>query len=443
MSDNIGYTPGAGAIIAADNVDGALLQRVKLGVGGDGTAVDVSAENPMPVVPQGYDPIGQKLLVGTARDRLFDNFNTFDTTDMWELVQTGDGMTISGPLGGAVAGSTPYLNIASGVTANSKTILRSRQSFRPPFDLRYAVTASQRIANNQLRIGFLEVDDAGDLVTDTTYSTADVVLNARNAVIETFDGVTATSANLNVRGAGAALDTLANAFGTGFTTVATGTGPNFITPTIFALTMEREKINSRAFGQNVLTNTGTQFGYDRTMVNPTKLYKLYVIVDNGAVAPASTTDWRLHFVNLLDNARFDISPRNPGLTDVSKAMGVLVGNAVAIGTLPSIAATPILYADTIANLAGGATFNGTSRDGGAGAVYQDFFAMAFANVAGTLFVDNSTDNTAWVEAARLAVPAGESVILKVPAFTRYQRVRYVNGATAQASFAIRSMYRRI
>jgi hypothetical protein len=49
MSDNIGYTPGAGAIIAADNVDGALLQRVKLGVGGDGTAVDVSAENPLPV----------------------------------------------------------------------------------------------------------------------------------------------------------------------------------------------------------------------------------------------------------------------------------------------------------------------------------------------------------------------------------------------------------
>jgi len=50
MSDNIGYTPGSGATIAADNVGGALHQRVKLTFGGDGAALDVSAENPLPVV---------------------------------------------------------------------------------------------------------------------------------------------------------------------------------------------------------------------------------------------------------------------------------------------------------------------------------------------------------------------------------------------------------
>jgi hypothetical protein len=49
MADNVGYTPGTGATVAADEIAGVLHQRVKIGVGGDGVAVDVSQENPMPV----------------------------------------------------------------------------------------------------------------------------------------------------------------------------------------------------------------------------------------------------------------------------------------------------------------------------------------------------------------------------------------------------------
>lgn len=49
MSDNVGYTPGSGATIAADNIGGVLHQRVKIGVGADGTAVDVSEVNPLPI----------------------------------------------------------------------------------------------------------------------------------------------------------------------------------------------------------------------------------------------------------------------------------------------------------------------------------------------------------------------------------------------------------
>jgi hypothetical protein len=49
MADNVGYTPGSGATVAADEIGGVLHQRVKLGIGDDGTAVDVSAANPMPV----------------------------------------------------------------------------------------------------------------------------------------------------------------------------------------------------------------------------------------------------------------------------------------------------------------------------------------------------------------------------------------------------------
>ena len=49
MADNVGYTPGSGATVAADEIGGVLHQRVKLGIGDDGTAVDVSESNPMPV----------------------------------------------------------------------------------------------------------------------------------------------------------------------------------------------------------------------------------------------------------------------------------------------------------------------------------------------------------------------------------------------------------
>jgi len=49
MADNVGYTPGSGASIAADDIGGVLHQRVKIGVGADGEATDVSTTNPMPV----------------------------------------------------------------------------------------------------------------------------------------------------------------------------------------------------------------------------------------------------------------------------------------------------------------------------------------------------------------------------------------------------------
>ena len=49
MADNMQVTPGTGATVAADEIGGALYQRVKIAAGADGTAVDVSAASPLPV----------------------------------------------------------------------------------------------------------------------------------------------------------------------------------------------------------------------------------------------------------------------------------------------------------------------------------------------------------------------------------------------------------
>jgi len=53
MPDNVAYTPGAGATIAADEIAGVLYQRVKPVTGVDGMASDVSQQNPMPIAAYG------------------------------------------------------------------------------------------------------------------------------------------------------------------------------------------------------------------------------------------------------------------------------------------------------------------------------------------------------------------------------------------------------
>ncbi len=49
MADNVGYTPGVGASVAADEIGGNLYQRIKPVHGDDGTAIDTSSDNPFPV----------------------------------------------------------------------------------------------------------------------------------------------------------------------------------------------------------------------------------------------------------------------------------------------------------------------------------------------------------------------------------------------------------
>jgi hypothetical protein len=447
MSDSVGYTPGTGAQIAADDVSGVLYQRIKLIHGADGeNDGDVAASNPLPVTVAGYDAAGQKLLVGTARDRFFDNFNDFDTTPggNWELVQTGAGMTISGPLGGGAAGSGPYLNIASGTTGGERTIVLSRSSFTLPIEARYQITASQRIANNRLLVGFVQVDDTGAIITDTTYSTAPEVLDARNAVFHEHSGTTATTAQLRVRAAGSALDQVANAFGSGFTTVATGSAPNFITATTYALMLERDKINSRAIGANVLTNTGGQFSYDRLLVNPTRRYKLCIIVENSG-APASSTDWRLHLVNLMDATRFDVSARNAGSSDAAKAFPVLNAGGT-VGITGTVALTgPTLHAETTTNLGASATFTGTTRDGGSTAVFSNFVVSGISPTGGTVEIQMGTATPATFPAARLAVTANVPFELRAPVTARYYRVVFTNGTAAMtgSAFMINSAFQRV
>lgn len=74
MPDNVAYTPGQGATVAADDIAGILYQRAKIVLGADGVNDgDVSSANPMPVkfsTAQAVTVAALPLPAGAATDTL-------------------------------------------------------------------------------------------------------------------------------------------------------------------------------------------------------------------------------------------------------------------------------------------------------------------------------------------------------------------------------------
>lgn len=93
MADNVGYTPGVGATVAADDVGGVLYQVVKLDVGGNGVSSALSTSNRLPVsLPaSGSDGVdrsitatatsSQLMAANPSRTRFFIKNDT--ATDVW------------------------------------------------------------------------------------------------------------------------------------------------------------------------------------------------------------------------------------------------------------------------------------------------------------------------------------------------------------------------
>lgn len=103
----------------------------------------------------------------------------------------------------------------------------------------------------------------------------------------------------------------------------------------------------------------------------------------------------------------------------------------------------LVYTDSSTNLAISAAFTGTSRDAGSTVGYGVFAANAFADQAGTLYIDKSTDGTTWRAAAQVALAANVPAELRTLITTRYNRVRFVNGSVAQTAFLLTSTMQRI
>lgn len=219
MTDNVGYTPGVGATVAADDVGGALYQRIKPAFGTDGAAVDVSASNPFPVVQTGTPA----LPTGAATEATLASSLTELQSILAKLLQSQTGMPVEADsyypilpvpsfsyrcgfdraysngvdpdfLALRVTGTGQTVNqtggnlvITSGTTANAETIIRSTTPFSGNLIWRWNTTLSQRIAQNNFHVELVDV--IGDSLAYT--------INSATSVTVTFPSVNPfTSANV-------------------------------------------------------------------------------------------------------------------------------------------------------------------------------------------------------------------------------------------------------
>lgn len=93
MPDNVGYTPGTGATIAADDVGGALHQRVKLTHGIDGSAVDASEASPLPVYDGSVWQMLRRVIEKLSSPAGFDK--SLDRSRVTAVVESGTVTTVS------------------------------------------------------------------------------------------------------------------------------------------------------------------------------------------------------------------------------------------------------------------------------------------------------------------------------------------------------------
>lgn len=139
-------------------------------------------------------------------------------------------------------------------------------------------------------------------------------------------------------------------------------------------------------------------------------------------------------------------PYGAPVLNVQQATAANLAVTATVSGTPTVAAQDnVFYNESTTAQAASATVTGTSRDVGVAASavhrYSAFNAMAFADVAGTMRIEISNDNTTWRRAtADTAVAANAAVILSVPVMTRYHRVVYVNGGTLQTAFMLNTSF---
>lgn len=175
-----------------------------------------------------------------------------------------------------------------------------------------------------------------------------------------------------------------------------------------------------------------------------------------AVIPAGSTNVRLRVVAISSGS---VAATLGQSSQAFAPPWTVLGNSVALGsggsTIGVVYRRGVWQDDTATALAAAGTFTGSSRDvvqasagasnfgtGTAGVDLCRFIAVS--DVAGTLAIEISRDNTTWrriwEEPTSNASTGGLHVAeVEIKPATRYVRAVYVNGAAAQGHFLLQSM----
>ncbi len=171
---------------------------------------------------------------------------------------------------------------------------------------------------------------------------------------------------------------------------------------------------------------------------------IYSYVSSAAFVRARVSTYTSGTVTVVLNQKQQVAA-STGISLAAGSSGIgsvsVTGTATVSGTInPGTG-----FTDSTTALAAAAVFTGTGRANNA-AQYEFFSATAFADQAGTLFIDQSLDTGATYQpimsqavAANSAANLVARVCGAVGTATLY-RVRYVNGATLQTVFRLSSGY---
>lgn len=417
--------------------------------------------------------------------------------------------------GQTVAQSAGNLVLTSGTTANSETILRSVRSFNGSMIARMQTILSQRIAQNNFY--FELVDVVGDGLTATINSATSITVTIPNSPFTAANvgqgmylgaysgtgtfapqrGVIASVSGNNVTYTVAGM-----AAGTGTCSVF---GWNYYQSTYTGITATNINYGTQRRGwtdaaSTLQINTTTTVGHMAIMSNDdgnayfqdqlvatngfiqtlnrgsrvmnlpeenTQLF-LQIRMANGTSAPASNTTWTVGMASVEKYSPVPMTVNNIKPVGNGSALPITIQNSpgilsVSLSSLPALAASTartgfvagsgIWYDDSSTNLAGAATFTGTSRDltvtatatafANAATYADELRVSAESDVTGTLWLEVSRDNTNWRRVKSIATAAVTgggfyAEIVHNPSW-RYARVGYTNGAGAQARFTINSI----
>ena len=169
MADNV-TLPGTGAVVATDDVGGYQYQRVKLAVGADGSATDVSSAAPLPVgglVTRAATEFTRPAdtTAYTAGDVVSNSTSATTLIDLANAVRVngGSGYVVRVEVATDKKSITPRLRVHL-FNASNPTVSVDNAAMR------------QLYADNAKRLGWIDMP-AMTTGTDTTNSTMSVTVN--------------------------------------------------------------------------------------------------------------------------------------------------------------------------------------------------------------------------------------------------------------------------
>jgi hypothetical protein len=141
------------------------------------TSVTIASDQSA-ITISGYDSVGGKLLVGSARDKLRDSFTSIDTTK-WDVVSDAtDIVTADGNTAGA-----SYVKISkSSIAQDTETIFTTKDSFKMPFRIGAGISLSQRIIGQEFSIEFVGTSSSDNSTIEYNTTRTDIAISGTISV---------------------------------------------------------------------------------------------------------------------------------------------------------------------------------------------------------------------------------------------------------------------